>query len=72
MTHNQGHDDADFAGDIPPTKKVTMNCIATGNAPKLTKSKFNAGAAGPLHGVAKFLRGQLKLKDDETLFLFVK
>ena len=62
----------DFAGDIPATKKVMINAVATGNAAKLQKSKFNAVATNSLHQIAKFLRIQLKLKEDETLFLFVK
>ena len=62
----------DFSGHIPATKKVMINAVATGNAAKLTKSKFNAKATNQLHEIAKFLRSQLKLKEDESLFLFVK
>ena len=44
MTQNQGLINEDFAGAIPVTKKVMINAVATGNAAKLTKSKFNAKA----------------------------
>ena len=63
---------ADFEGEIPPTKRVMIHAVAAGNAPKLTKAKFNAVATNSLHQVAKFIRITLKVKEDDSLFLFVK
>ena len=44
MAQNQGLINEAFAGEIPATKKVMINAVATGNAAKLMKSKFNAKA----------------------------
>lgn len=52
-------------------EKVIVRFRAVGDAPIMKKSKFKITAAEPFKTVIDFLRGQLKLKTSDTLFLYI-
>ncbi|KDO26323.1 hypothetical protein SPRG_08396 [Saprolegnia parasitica CBS 223.65] len=51
-------------------EKVTIQFTAVGGAPIMKRSKFTVNGADPLGVVYSFLRKQLRLHDEDALFVY--
>ncbi|CAK4067495.1 unnamed protein product [Aphanomyces euteiches] len=51
-------------------EKVTIQFTAVGGAPIMKRSKFTVNGNDPLSNVYIFLRKQLRLKDEDSLFVY--
>ncbi len=60
----------DIQGDL--SGRVTIHATGVAGAPKLVKAKFATKEDTLFAKVSTYLRGQLKLKPEESLFFFVK
>jgi len=54
-----------------PLDKVVVRFRPIGNAPTLNREVFRIGAAQKLETVASFVRGKLRVRDTESVFLYV-
>ncbi|KAF0754875.1 hypothetical protein AaE_005167, partial [Aphanomyces astaci] len=71
-TSDDGGTEALAAGNGRPSgpEKVTIQFTAVGGAPIMKRSKFTVNGIDPLSHVYIFLRKQLRLKDDDALFVY--